>query len=228
MSTASIGSEVAAALRVYVVRHGKVGRPGERKVPDPRWAREDPRLLPVGRRMAEAVGRRLAAEELDYPLRIVASPLWRTSETAQLIAEALETRFCVEPGMMEICLPPMHAAFRGLTPQEAGLVFDRLENPEALLGSWWPAAPETRESCRARVAATLDRLLPRWQAEGVRGVVLVGHGASTDAAVAHLAGLEDCPGGHDLCGVSQLDLFGYAPPARLGAVNCQKHLAHLV
>lgn len=219
-------SHEATSLEVYVTRHGNVGKRGLRAIADPRWDVDDPRLLPQGRRQAEHTGRRLAELGLPKPpfTRIVSSPLWRTLETAQLIAEVLELRIQAEPGIMEFCHPKMIPSFRGLNDQEAALIFDRLENAAILRERWWPAEPETPETCRARVGRALDRLVPLWRAEGLRCVLLVGHGASTDAAVAHLAGLERCPSGHDNCGISKVTLTPDAAVGALDFVNCTRHL----
>lgn len=214
----------AYTLTVYVARHGRI-RPAEPgALADPRWAIEDPRLLPAGRRMAESLGLRLTGMN-PVPERIAASPLWRTSETAQLVAEALGLHFSVEPGLMELCLPAMHRIFHGLDATEAALVFSRMNNPELLRERWWPAAPETPADCQARVVRTLEALVPQWQAARVRAVLVVGHGASVDAAVAHLAGLPACPAGHDLCGLSKVTLSSAARSGTLEFVNCTKHLA---
>lgn len=211
-------------LTVYVARHGRIRPADPGLLADPRWAVEDPRLLPAGRRMAESLGQRLAGAD-PAPERIFASPLWRTSETAQLVAETLGLHFSAEPGMMEFCLPAMHRIFHGLDATEAALVFSRMNNPERLREQWWPTEPETPAACHARVARTLDRLAPQWQAERVRAVLLVGHGASVDAAVAHLAGMPASPVGHDLCGLSKIKLLGAARTGTLELVNCTKHLA---
>jgi phosphohistidine phosphatase len=75
-----------AALRLYLLRHGKALSRAE-------W-REDDRLRPLtseGEREVRAVGARLAAMGLR-PGLIVTSPLARAERTAELVAEALGMR----------------------------------------------------------------------------------------------------------------------------------------
>lgn len=223
-SAHSAPARAAGLARVYVTRHGFAGRPDGEGAGDPRWKHEDPRLLPLGRSQAERLGRRLAKLEDEKPL-LVSSPLWRTAETAQLIAEALDCTFIVDPGIMEFCHPKMIQVFAGLNPAGARAAFDRLANAELLECPWWPAQPETRETCRARTASALARGLPRWSASGARVVVLVGHGASADTAVECLAAPPVPDTGHDNCGLSLIHFSNGAPPGRLEYMNCLKHLA---
>ncbi|MCZ7649061.1 MAG: histidine phosphatase family protein [Planctomycetota bacterium] len=211
-------------LEVLIARHGFVGRDGQRRVPDPRWALDDPRLRPIGRRQAERLGRRLAEDPDGPPGQIVASPLWRTAETAQLVAEALDLRFRVDAGLMEICHPRMLGVFQGLQPREAELLFDRLENPDALEGRWWPHEAETGAGCCARVALAMERMLDGWRRDGLRRILLVGHGGSTDAALDWLTRPGASGRGHDLCGLSQVLLPGGRRPGELLRLNCQRHL----
>ena len=82
-------------MRIVLVRHGEASAG---------WGDDlDPGLSERGRRQAEAVARALAP---DGPMAIVSSPLLRTRETAQPLADQWGEAVAIEPCVAEIPSPP--------------------------------------------------------------------------------------------------------------------------
>ena len=91
----------------------------------------DPKLTELGREQARGAARTLQAYGLT---RIVASPFWRTLETAELIAEALGLPISVDPVVHE------HSVFTmdlGTPASELRRKFPHITFGE-LDESWWP------------------------------------------------------------------------------------------
>ncbi len=103
----------------------------------------DPRLTPEGRRQIAEVAAALGARGVR---RILASPYWRTLETAQILAAALGLPVAIEPLIRErayftcdIGTPRSH--LNGLWPE-----FDFGDLPER----WWPDPEESEAELMAR------------------------------------------------------------------------------
>jgi broad specificity phosphatase PhoE len=74
-------------MKIYLIRHGeKVAKPG------------DPSLTALGRQQATASGRYLARHSIA---KVIASPLARTQETAQLICDQLQLPFSTDERLTE-------------------------------------------------------------------------------------------------------------------------------
>ena len=80
-------------MLLYIIRHG-----------DPDYANDC--LTPLGKRQAEAVGRRLALRGIDC---VYSSPLGRAKETAQPLCEMLKLECKIEEFVSE------HLAYRDLS-----------------------------------------------------------------------------------------------------------------
>jgi probable phosphoglycerate mutase len=142
------------AVEVLLVRHGA----SEAAVPGEPFAlaldgRGDPPLSAEGRRQAEAVARRLAAEPLSA---LFVTPLRRTSETAAPLAAASGLEPVVVPGLAEVYLGDW----------EGGELRIRAANGDPLLARMleeqrWDVIPnaEPMEEFAQRVRAGLDELL---------------------------------------------------------------------
>lgn len=91
----------------------------------------DPRLTEVGKQQARDAAETLRPFGLT---RIVASPYWRTLETAELIAEALDLPITVNPVVGE------HAAFTSDLGTPTSTLRERFTHVEftGLEENWWP------------------------------------------------------------------------------------------
>lgn len=138
-------------------------------------------LSDLGRRQARALGERLDA--LGFSGTVYASPFVRCLETADLICRETETTFRPAAALAERGGGWIDG-FEGLDHDEIRSRYDRGTDGGNLPYPWWPETTEDGENLRERVGTFLGRALP--DADG--DVLLVGHGATTGAAVYHLCG----------------------------------------
>jgi len=161
---------------VVLVRHGVTPHTTEKRFSGG-LASANPGLSEEGRAQIRAVADWLAplAERVDA---VVASPVRRTRESAEILAAVLEHEVEVEPGFAEM----EFGAWDGLTFTEVGERHP--EELEAWLGSL-DVAPGGGESFRvvqARVLAGLGRLLAT---HAGKTVVVVSHVTPIKTLVAH-------------------------------------------
>jgi len=138
-------------------------------------------LSDLGRRQARALGERL--DTLGFSGTVCASPFVRCLETADLICGETETTFRPAAALAERG-GGWSDGFEGLDHDGIRSRYDRCADGGDLPYPWWPETTEDGDDLRERVGAFLDRTLP--DADG--DILLVGHGATTGAAVAHLCG----------------------------------------
>ncbi len=138
-------------------------------------------LSPLGRVQADAVARRLQAENFT-PDVIVASTIRRARDTAAVVAQALGRSVdAFDPDLEEV------------RPGDAeGMTWDQYFAFYGAVEGWDPAVPfapngEPWAHFAARVSATLDRLATDHQG---KTVLVVAHGGVTDASVFHFFGLD--------------------------------------
>jgi probable phosphoglycerate mutase len=183
-------------IRLFLARHA-----------EPAWQIEgvsysDPVLTARGRRQAELLAERLAAEPID---EILCSPTNRTVETAGFVAKALGIEPTVVPGLAEIGMPD----FTGEPADKVDAFFrDAYRRPPE---QWWEGHPGSGETFRQfhdRVAAAIVDLLAQrgitphrdrladhlWSMEtGPRRILVVGHAGTNAVALGFLLGLEPTP-----------------------------------
>lgn len=166
---------------VYVTRHGQPLQRTQAQKEDPEFPPGDPPLSALGREQAQRLGEHLKA--LDFAGTIYASPYRRTAETADGIAEVLDTGFYPEPALREVVkVASQMRDFEGLTSEGLRCVSSRLAPDAALPYPWWTLEAETSDGVLARVRPFLDHLI-----RGKDGdVLLVGHGASVGASMRYL------------------------------------------
>lgn len=155
-------------LRLLLLRHGQTEMSVERQYS----GRRDVKLTELGREQAAAAAKRLAAYPgvvVDgEPAAIVASPLTRTMQTAQAVADAVGGRVTSSQGLLETDF----GDWEGLTFSEAAK-----RDPE-LHGKWLRdttvAAPggESFDAVHKRVRAALEELTESYAG---RTVVVVSH-----------------------------------------------------
>ena len=154
----------------YFVRHGESEANATRRFA----GRSDSPLTERGRAQARAVAETLAGTTFD---RVVATPLHRSLDTAQVIAERLRLPVEIEPDLVEIDVG-----------DKTGAAWDETR----ALPNWrddgfvaWPNG-ETLEQVLARSLRALRRLAR--EIPGGR-VLVVGHGGVTRILVSHFLGI---------------------------------------
>lgn len=142
---------------------------------NPEWfntaeRRYDPPLSDDGFEQASQLAQRLKGESIQH---IFASPFLRTTQTAHLVADALNLPLKLEWGLCEWLNPEwMGAAPETLPPEVLAQEYPRIDL--SYTSRIKPQYPETDETCMTRAGETA-RLLA---AEFPENLLLVGHGAS--------------------------------------------------
>jgi 2,3-bisphosphoglycerate-dependent phosphoglycerate mutase len=172
-------------LEILLMRHGR-SRADDEQVIEGRY---DAPLTDLGRAQAEARANEFLAAGSVFDA-IVASPLKRAHETAEIVGRALDTAVVVDPGWMERDNGPV----AGLTVEEAG---ERYPLPDYLspFDDLVPTAREGESSgesawaLQARVIRALQRVVQR----GPGRSLVVAQGGSLSAALRCVVGAP--PGG---------------------------------
>jgi broad specificity phosphatase PhoE len=117
--------------RLWLVRHGEAAA---------HWGEElDPPLSPAGQRDARRAAGLLAAVG---PLPVMASPLMRTRQTAEVIASSWATEVSIAEAVREVPSPPVAAGAGAADVLQArsqwlgGLLADRWTNQPDWLWAW--------------------------------------------------------------------------------------------
>lgn len=159
---------------IVLVRHGRTDANRRGLL----LGRADPALDETGREQARALGATLAADLAEHgPVRVVTSPLRRTSETAAEIASALGVDADPEPGLLEIDYGEWDERPLADVPADAW----RAWRADA---DFAPPGGESLRALQDRVGPCVERLLGEAVASGDRGVVVaVTHVSPIKAAV---------------------------------------------
>jgi len=169
-----IGGE---ATRLYLVRHAQSeGNRGDYEGPD-----DDPPLSEVGREQARRLALRFARQRIDA---LYSSPMRRTLETAQAIAETTGLTMRMVEELREVDLGEAQREFDAYPPEEALALRRRIaESPT------WDSFPgsEGSAAARRRIVGAMDRIIE--ECHGKR-VAVVAHGAVIQTYVSHVLGLE--------------------------------------
>lgn len=181
---------------VWILRHGQ-----RQDSVNPDWHEKaervhDPGLTDHGHWQAGRAGERLREEGIG---EIYASPFLRAVQTANHVAEAIDDRFSLEPGLGEHLNPEWFDGFPEiLDPEELAGRFPRLDRDHTPLVE--PTFPEDHHEAERRIGETARRLVA---ATTTRRLLLVGHGATVGGVPAGLVGSTegvDAP----LCGLTKL------------------------
>lgn len=166
--------------RILLIRHG---------VTD--WNREgrfqghlDPPLSDAGRREAQLVARRIAADDTLRPARIVASTLSRARETASAIADACGIALETDTRLMEIGQGEWEGRTHAELERDDG---ERYREWRSAAGIRQPPGGEAIEAATQRVAAILAEL----EASDVWPLCIVSHGGTLRILVHELLALRD-------------------------------------
>lgn len=161
---------------IYIVRHGQT----EWNVATRMQGHMDSALTALGRLQAEVHGRTLA--RLGGVDELIASPLGRTRETAELVNVHLGVPVRHEPALMERDC----GVWSGLTLREIAAAYPdewqaRAQDPY----HHRPPEGENLPDMEARVTGFLDGLLERPE----RALALITHGVMSRVILKHLLGL---------------------------------------
>ena len=157
-----------ARIDLTLMRHGRSLADDENKFE----GRYDSPLTDVGR--AQATRRAEGWKQVGvYFDQIIASPLLRAQESAQIVATALEAPLELDPGWMEM----NNGVLAGLTYEEGDRLFPRpaFRNPYEPIG----VTGETEYHLHTRAALAVERVVQR----GPGKYLVVAHGGILNAAL---------------------------------------------
>jgi broad specificity phosphatase PhoE len=164
---------------LWLIRHGESQGNLEQRVQG--WA--DYPLTDLGRRQAARLAERLVQERPIYEL--VASPLQRAAETAQIISRALGLPARFDARLKEYNFGPL----TGLTPNDIVAHFPSVQAAWEVNHVWEPLAGEEGDPTFVRrVRAVMDEIVAGMD-EG-SSVVVVAHGGSLDACLRSWLGID--------------------------------------
>ncbi len=164
-------------MRCFITRHGQPSFAGLGPVQDHRYPPADPPLTTLGRRQATCLGQELLCHGFCGP--IFSSPYRRTLETAQLIAEIVDTCIVPAPAFQEIVRCQGQPKFAALHPAEMAARYPRVIQTAATPWPWLGKGPEDNAAIERRVRPLLDHVI----ATCPRDALLVGHGATVFVAI---------------------------------------------
>jgi broad specificity phosphatase PhoE len=163
---------------LWLIRHGESQGNLERRVQG--WA--DYPLTDLGRWQAARLAERLAQEGAIHEL--VASPLQRAAETAQIISRALDLPVRFDARLKEYNFGPL----TGLTPDDIVARFPSVQAAWEVNQVWKPLAGEEGDpTFVGRVRAVMDEIVAGMD-EGAN-VAVVAHGGSLDACLRSWLGI---------------------------------------
>ena len=155
---------------------------------------DDPGLSPDGLEQAEQLAERLKDIPVDT---IFASPYLRTVQTAQIIAEALDKRVFLEPGLGE----KLSETYFSGEPEILSLERLAEDFPNVELGHeplLKPVFPEDDKANVSRMGEAAELIVNKY--EGT--LLFVGHGATVSGVVQALTGSQE--GAAPLCSLTKL------------------------
>jgi broad specificity phosphatase PhoE len=165
-----------AATTILLVRHGETD-----------WNREgrfqghaDPPLNAAGRGQAEILAEQLAGDGIEA---IHTSDLRRARETATIVADRLGLPVTAHRGLREIDV----GAFQGLTREE---IDARWPDARAVVSEHGYGADWGGESLEQLAARVVPALVEIASVHGGERVLVVGHGGTIRAALAHADGVD--------------------------------------
>ncbi len=185
--------------RVVLIRHAATEQAAAAPQDRPLSPARDAPLSPDGRRQASLLAERVVASEHGT---FLSSPLRRATETAQIVTEASNGGFEIDPRLREIDF----GDWEGLSFEEMAC-----QDPERIT-SWCRFARDFAFPAGERLGDFLDRIevLAR-RVAGLEGpVILISHGGVIRTLICLLLSLDPRHAlafGVDYASISQVDLF---------------------
>lgn len=173
-------------MKLYITRHGQVAS-FDSMTPEEKaeFRFGEPPLSQLGREQAALLGKRL--KELGFKGKILSSPLFRTLETATIIAEITDSVIYPVAALHEIFdTEKMVEEYRGYTIEEIKERFPRVYPDSFLPEKWWyeedgTLQVETEESMVERVKRGFAPVIKQYEDE--EEILVVGHAASFAALI---------------------------------------------
>lgn len=167
--------EADRTMRLFIARHGQVVTKDNNG--SVQFPKHDPHLSAIGVRQSRYLAKELIRS--GFKGRIISSPFTRALMTAQPIAQAVGRPIEPEADFREVVgAPSWIEGFQGKTADEMRALIPEIAEDACLPDPWWKTDVETMDEVKARVRPLIDRLI-----EEGEDVLLVGHGASTCAAI---------------------------------------------
>jgi broad specificity phosphatase PhoE len=161
------------ARELYIVRHGQVGFKQHYDAEVQEW-----KLTPLGRQQATWLGKYLR-EKHRFNGTILVSPILRTIETGVIVADILDKKVTLEPGIQEVN-PGDNT--RCMTREEIEKRFPgKVIVPENFVHPW-RVVNENPEIWKQRYIREMDRILKAHSGD----LLLVTHGGGIDSMVGEL------------------------------------------
>lgn len=157
-------------MRILIARHGQVLPEEYTDLP----AYDYP-ITELGKRQARYLAKEV--EKRNFKGKLISSPFTRALMTAQPLSWMIGCKIEVDARIREITFPHM-TAFKGRTIEQMKEMFPQIAQQETLPYPWWTSKPETLEEVKNRVRLLVEECLLKGE-----DVMLVGHGATTFAAV---------------------------------------------
>ena len=171
-------------MKLYITRHGQVGINAEYLNGNASLPRGEMNLSDLGRAQATLLGKYL--KKLNFKGKILASPLWRTMETAEAIPAETGSVIFPAPFMHEIFMDQeLRDAYRGATLDQLKDWYPHVSRNAEMVYPWWPETVESSRDVRKRVSAGIDALIEQY-GDTDEEILLVGHGASSGEADEYL------------------------------------------
>ncbi len=200
-------------MKLFCVRHGETVFNQAGRI----QGQFDSQLSPLGRRQCVAVAEALAGQAIDV---VIASPLTRALESAQVIADRLGLSVTLDPRLMEI-----HAGvFQGHSWDEIEVRYPseaaewRTQDPDFRI-----PGGESRRDVMQRAGAALADV----RETGYRQAIVVAHGGSLSAAFKALLGIPAERNPFSLLNAS-ISTIGWDKDVKLLSLNDVAHLRDLV
>lgn len=200
-------------MKLFCVRHGETVYNMAGRI----QGQFDSQLSPLGLRQCQAVAEALAIEAVDA---VIASPLSRALQSAQVIADHLRLPVEVDPRLMEINA----GIFQGHT-------WDEIEAQYAVEATQWRTQDpdyripqgESRRDVMQRAGAALADI----REAGHRSAIVVAHGGSLSAAFKALLEIPAQRNPFSLLNAS-ISTLAWDKDVKLLALNDVAHLRDLV
>jgi broad specificity phosphatase PhoE len=200
-------------MKLFCVRHGETVYNMAGRI----QGQFDSQLSPLGLRQCQAVADALAIEAIDA---VIASPLSRAKQSAQVIAEHLRLPVQLDPRLMEINA----GIFQGHTWEEIEAKFAteaaewRTQDPDYRIPQG-----ESRRDVMLRAGAALADL----REAGYRAAIVVAHGGSLSAALKYLLEIPAQRNPFSLLNAS-ISTLAWDKDVKLLSLNDVAHLRELV
>lgn len=209
-------SDLGTPTRLLLLRHGVTPLTGEKRFSG---VGGDPDLTEEGQGQARAAAERLAQARFGPIDAILASPLRRTQQTAELVAERTGLPVRTETGLREMDF----GRFEGLTFADAQSRYPREVDNWLADTSVAPPGGESVAQAAARVAQARDRIIARFAR---RTVLAVTHVTPIKALVCQALGAPLSASHRMELGAASLTVIDYYDDdvANVRCVNDTSHL----